>query len=390
MKKLSYLISSGGRFHNFEVAKVLYSRNQLHKIISGYPWFKLKREKIPKSFVECFGLFGGLIFLHRKMKYQSKYITENLDILNLTNIDRMSLKHINQADVFLSLSGTGLNTGKEIKKNNKIYICERSSSHILEQQKILKDEYKSLDLQSINTNKWVIERELEEYNVSDIILVPSLFAKKSFENYLPNMNKVHAINFGINLQNFYPVHPNTKDNGYFDILFIGLQSIRKGLHYLIEAFHKFKHPHKRLHIVGAHSEDINFFSNKIKHEKIYVYGTINQLKLKDIISKSHVFVLPSLEEGMAVVVLQALACGCPVIVSENTGSAEFVIENKCGFVVPIRNSQIIADKLTLLSDNRQLLEEFSNNALKISKKNSWENYVDKLDQLVEKYKKDRI
>ena len=55
-----------------------------------------------------------------------------------------------------------------------------------------------------------------------------------------------------------------------------------------------------------------------------------------------------------------------------------------------RNSQIIADKLTLLSDNRQLLEEFSNNALKISKKNSWENYVDKLDQLVEKYKKDRI
>ena len=35
MKKLSYLISSGGRFHNFEVAKVLYSRNQLHKIIKN-------------------------------------------------------------------------------------------------------------------------------------------------------------------------------------------------------------------------------------------------------------------------------------------------------------------------------------------------------------------
>ena len=72
MKKINYLISTPGRFHNFEVAKILYNRNQLHKIVSGYPWIKLKKEKIPKNFVECFGLFGGLMFLHRKMKYQSK------------------------------------------------------------------------------------------------------------------------------------------------------------------------------------------------------------------------------------------------------------------------------------------------------------------------------
>ena len=56
MKKINYLISTPGRFHNFEVAKILYNRNQLHKIVSGFPWIKLKREKIPKNFVECFGL----------------------------------------------------------------------------------------------------------------------------------------------------------------------------------------------------------------------------------------------------------------------------------------------------------------------------------------------
>ena len=52
MKKISYSISFGRRFHNVEVAKVLYSRNQLHKIISeiilGNPWFKLISEKIQR------------------------------------------------------------------------------------------------------------------------------------------------------------------------------------------------------------------------------------------------------------------------------------------------------------------------------------------------------
>ena len=46
MQKLRYLLATHGRFHYFELAKILYERNQLHKIISGYPWFKLKKEKI--------------------------------------------------------------------------------------------------------------------------------------------------------------------------------------------------------------------------------------------------------------------------------------------------------------------------------------------------------
>ena len=387
MKKINYLISTPGRFHNFEVAKILYNRNQLHKIVSGYPWIKLKKEKIPKNFVECFGLFTMLKFILQRMKFQSQYVNDNIDIINHRNIDRIALKHINQADVFLSLSGTGLNTGKEIKKNNKIYICERSSSHILQSQKILSEEYKELNQSTLKINKWIIERELQEYNESDIILVPSLYVKRSFENYLPNSNKIHVINLGINLQNFYPINSYTKDKDYFDILFIGGLSIMKGLHYLIKAFKKFNHPKKRLHIVGSHTSDKNFFSNQFKDDNIFVYGHIHHLKLKEIINKSDVFVLPSLDDGFATVVIQALACGCPVIVSENTGAADIVRENNCGFVIPTKESQVIADKLTLLSDNGQLLKEFSNNAIKISKKNSWENYVDKLDRLVVQLKK---
>ena len=106
-------------------------------------------------------------------------------------------------------------------------------------------------------------------------------------------------------------------------------------------------------------------------------------------NKCDVFVLPSLQDGFALVVLQSLACGCPVITTENTGAGEYVERNKSGFVVPIRNSQIIADKLTLLADNSQLLKEFSNNGIKASQKSSWEDYVDKLDELVMQFKQNK-
>ena len=57
MKKLNYLLSNSGKFHHFELGKELYKRNQLTKIVCGYPWFKLKHEKIPKHLVESRGFF---------------------------------------------------------------------------------------------------------------------------------------------------------------------------------------------------------------------------------------------------------------------------------------------------------------------------------------------
>ena len=88
--------------------------------------------------------------------------------------------------------------------------------------------------------------------------------------------------------------------------------------------------------------------------------------------------------------LQAMSCGCPVIVSENTGSADIIRENKCGFIVPIRNSKAIAEKFTLLVDNKELLNEFSNNALIITKNNTWDHYIDKLNDLILEFKKNKF
>ena len=104
--------------------------------------------------------------------------------------------------------------------------------------------------------------------------------------------------------------------------------------------------------------------------------------LNKILNHSDVFVTATLSEGYANVINQAIASGCPVIVTENSGAKEYVEQNKCGLVVPIRNSQKIYEKLSLLLDDKNLLRHLSENSKNSAKDNTWNNYVDRLDTFI--------
>ena len=388
MNKFKYLLSNSRKFHHLEVARVLHKHEKLVKLVCGSPWFKLKGNNVPKHLIHSNFIINALrhfIPRHNKLKLIHDYLSR----LNVKNIDNKASRFINNADVFLSLSKTGVETGKLIKKQNKIYICERSSSHIVFQNEILEEEHKNLKLDYLPINKWFIERELEEYESSDFILVPSKFVEKTFID--KKIFKTKTINFGSNTDNFFPIENFKRNEDEFNVLFVGQLSVRKGLHYLIDGFSKFDHPKKKLHIIGSETKDNFFFRDLIKknnNNNIFVHGHIDHKELNKFFNKSHVFVLPSLEEGLAIVTLQASSAGCPLIVSENTGAMEFVSSSKCGYVIPIRDSQAITDKLTLLADDNNLLKELSNNAIKFSKNHTWESYVKDLDLLVGNFKKE--
>ena len=391
MNKLKYILSASGKFLLFETGRILYQRNQLEKIICGYPWFKLKNENIPKDFVISSGLYNILRYPFWSIPLATPY-NDLLGILNKKNIDKLVcnfLEKNDNADVLLGLAGVSLNSAKNFLKNDKIFVCERTSTHISYQNEIMIEENKKYGkFKKSEIHSWFIENELKEYEMADVILVPSNFVKKSFDK--KNINKVKVIELGANIDNFFPIPGAIKSEKYFDILFIGQKTLRKGLQYLIEAFQNFKHPHKRLHIIGSDTNDKEFFRKKLKQENIKVYGHIPQLQLNGIINKCHVFVLPSIEDGFGIVALQAAATGCPAIVSENTGALDFVVKNKAGIVVPIRDSNAIKNSLELLADDRILLDELSNNAIEGTKKNTWSHYVDKLDTFLSKFKQDKI
>ena len=72
-------------------------------------------------------------------------------------------------------------------------------------------------------------------------------------------------------------------------------------------------------------------------------GSIPQPELAALMSRSHVLALPSIEEGLALVQAQAMACGCPVVCSTNTGGEDLFTDGVEGFIVPIRDPIALAD-----------------------------------------------
>ena len=108
-------------------------------------------------------------------------------------------------------------------------------------------------------------------------------------------------------------------------------------------------------------------------------------KINTILNQCHVFVMPSIEEGAAISVAQAMSSGLPVIVTENTGWKEVVIKNKNGFVIPIMNSNKIYQKLKFCYENLDQLKKMSKQSLKYSKNKTWDKYVDELNSIVKEY-----
>jgi glycosyltransferase involved in cell wall biosynthesis len=90
-----------------------------------------------------------------------------------------------------------------------------------------------------------------------------------------------------------------------------------------------------------------------------------------------VLILPSLEEGLPLVLPQAMACGTPVIVSEATGAADLFTDGIEGFIVPCRNPAAIREKIEWMISNPTAREEMSMAALsRIRSLGGWNRYTE--------------
>ena len=125
----------------------------------------------------------------------------------------------------------------------------------------------------------------------------------------------------------------------------GSLSLRKGTPYLLEAFRiiRQKHPSARLLLTRDIREDVLPVLQKYADLPIEWAPSLPHAQLVERIQSADVFVLPSLEEGLARAVLEAMACGLQVVVTPHTGANDFVNPGVNGEVVPIRDASATAE-----------------------------------------------
>ncbi len=282
---------------------------------------------------------------------------------------------------FHYVSSIGYESAIKAKKkfNCKIIVDDRAE-HKGFLANILEEEYKKLDLNFDKKLFWTVDSR-KDYEIADYIITPSNYSKFTFERQGVPSEKLHIIPYGCNITRFF--NGKRADDNIFRVVHVGLICVRKGIHYLIEAFKKFDRPNTELILVGNVEKGMekimyNLPAN-IKHIQYIPNSQLNKLY-----SKSDVFVLPSLSDSFSLATLEAMASGLPVIISENVGAKDFISEGENGFIIPIRNVLEITYKLDLLYNSKSLTKRMGENARDVAANVTWDQYS---ERLIDFYKK---
>lgn len=374
---MKVVLSVLGKFHTFDLAREMHSREALTRIFTTYPRFKLRDEGIPSNKIQTFPWYHTPYMAMRLRDHVNLKLVYIWEYLDRITFDRHTARNLPECDIFVGISSAALASGQHAKSMGARYVCDRGSAHIRTQDDLLRDEYAHWNEPYTPTDPRIVEREEAEYTEADCITVPSSFSARTFAQQGVDTNKVKVLGYGVNLQHFYP--SVDRQAGTFNVLFAGGAHLRKGIPYLLQAYRALKHPRKTLSFAGTCPPDLIHLMKRANlwPEDVRLLGHLNRDQLRDCMSRSHALVLPSIEDGFGLVLAQALACGCPVIASEHTGAPDLIEDGQAGFIVPIRRGDLIAERLQRLADEPALQQRLRLGALDTVRNiGGWQAYGD--------------
>jgi alpha-maltose-1-phosphate synthase len=365
------VLATIGKFHTFDLARQMERLGALSVVFSGYPRLKLKGERLPHNKIKTFPWIHAPYMRFNPSIGAFRKFWEWHDVVWF---DRYVARNIPECDLFCALSGCGSASGRVARCYGARHVCDRGSSHIRFQDQILRDEYDRQGVPFPGIDSRIIEREEAEYEAADAITVPSHFVRDTFLRHGVSADKLHLAPYGVDLTNFQPVTSPPREP--FRVLFAGSVCVRKGVHYLLDAFDQLHIPRKHLTLAGGIEANLRTrIAPLLNRPDVSVLGHVSQARLKELMSSSHVMVLPSAEEGLALVQAQALACGCPVIASEHTGGSDLFTDGVEGFIVPVRDVEAITLRLQELADNPDLQQHMREAALRrVKEMGGWDDY----------------
>lgn len=229
--------------------------------------------------------------------------------------------------------------------------------------------------------EWRVRQLEDELDRADAVVVLSSFQRRTFVESGIDPRRIHVVNLGVDLDLFRPT-PRRED-GIFRVIFSGQLTQRKGLSYLLDAFEQAELPSSELLLVGGPVGDA---LEHIRRTNVRHVPHVPRRQLPDLYATADAYVLPSLLEGFAQTPLEAMACGLPPIVSENTFDDDVIEDGVNGFVVPIRDVDAIAERLRALYDDPSLRVRMGAAARKRAEDFSWhrsgERMLDVIDRVV--------
>ncbi len=402
MKQPQVIISHPGRQHSHQTAYALQEGGLLKRCYTSL-WYKpdefpyslinylpqnirgtikeefKKRgfEPIDKNLVEqipIYELIGQMVKLFSKPKYGKfiYWINEKFDKKVSKKIQDLDF------DVFMGYETSALRSFTTCKKLGKITVLDLAAEHGGKQEEIWEminyDPYGGEGLR-----KRIDSIKDEELRLADYIFTPSDYAKQTLLDAGISEGKLIKIPYGANPDVFKPKERYRK-HGSFKILYVGAISIRKGLKYILEAYKKLALKDSELILIGGMADGRDLLDSC---RGLYRYiPFVSQEELASFYQDSDIFVFPSLLDSFAMVVPEAMVCGTPAIVSENTGAKDLIKNGENGYIIPVMDTESLIERIRWFYENRDKVEEFGRNARRQAEEYTWEMYRERVREAI--------
>jgi glycosyltransferase involved in cell wall biosynthesis len=384
---LKIAIAVHGRFHAFDLARALLARGHDVTLLTNYPSWAVKPFGIPRERTRSFWLQGILSrsALYLRNKIGVPYPEAWLD----RTFGRWVAARLKQEnwDVVHLWSGVAEEALCEVDKRRTMRLMVRGSAHIQVQERLLAEEEERTGNRQDKPSRWIIEREMREYELADGIVVLSTFARSSFIAQGVVAEKLMLLPLGAPLSKFRPTHEVAEARSRrilldwpLRILFVGTVSFQKGLWDLAEVVKTLGPQRFEYRFVGACAREARQIITDLGRSVTFT-GKVPQAKLPEHYAWADIFVFPTIQDGYAVVLAQAAAAGLPILTTTNCSGPDLVSERESGWVVPIRSPQAIAERLRWADTHRVHLAAIADRVYADFQPRDWADVAEDFERL---------
>lgn len=373
-------VSCPTKFHAFYLAEQLHKRGVLQRLYTSY--YGSCGSKCNNRGID---IPAGLVHTNLISAFLYYAYNPGSDMFGFRFFGRWVAGMLEDEDIVTTWGLSALPIIKRAHELGIVAIVERGSSHATYQRNILMEEYEKWSKPTDNLVRSFtperMDQELLEYELADYITIPSSFAERTFLENGTAQKKLIKVPYGVNLAEFQQI---PKQDQTFRVVYAGGMTLRKGVHYLLQAFYELNLPKAELWLLGGDSAEIKSFFKQYEGSFRH-FGQLSQTQLHKYYSQCSVFAIGSIEDGFGLVVPQAMACGLPIICSVNAGASDLIENGADGFSVPIRDVEALKEKILYLYKHQDICHEMGQRAMaKIKRSFSWDDYGEKIKNAYQK------
>jgi len=350
--------------HVWDLAREFGRSDHLGTYYSGYPASRLRgdgegegepaRDKVRSFSARTLAVYGARKFLPERLRPKDRALFRWQDWA----FDRRVSGALETCDFIHGLPGQCRDTFERARDLGITTVLSHATGPVEALEADVAPEYERVGLTFATETQYdaaYYERERLEYQLADYHWAASSVVAERLVGGGVNPAQIWTVPYGVD-RNVFSLGiqdglPQRSRGHELKLVFAGQLSLRKGVRFLLEALRKIDDPAISVDFYGHRMAEVERdLAKGAGVSELRFHGPVSQPDLAKALQSADLLVLPSVEEGFGLVVAQALACGCPCLVSDAVGAKDLIKPGTNGGIARTRDPESWAEQIVALRD----------------------------------------